>query len=294
MQSIARWADFSAGWPGAAALKAAGYTGAICYVGLGSGTKRLTAAHYQDCVANGLQVLLVAEYDTHDAEHGYATGHANAQLALDDARALGIPDTVGIACVADEHLTPDQIPTAVEYARGFHDVLGLARTGAYGFGEFVDAVHAAGLASWWWRCGSTPDEPWMTFWQRNDGTTVVGGVQVDIDEQYQPIQEDTVSFTDIIGTRKDGTPITAGDALANLYLGAYYGGGDAGAGAVYPVVNALNAKLDALTAAVAKLATSPDVTPDQLKQWLDDAVAQHVQITGTVQVGPAPSAPAVA
>lgn len=34
--------------------------------------------------------------------------------------------------------------------------------------------------------------------------------------------------TDIIGKRPDGSPITVGDALANLYLGAYFGGGDAG------------------------------------------------------------------
>jgi hypothetical protein len=57
--TIAKWADFSSGRPGSAALKAAGISGVIRYVGIGSASKRITAAEYADYSANGIQVLLV-------------------------------------------------------------------------------------------------------------------------------------------------------------------------------------------------------------------------------------------
>src|SRR5437879_3849824 len=127
VNAIAEWADYSAGYPGAAALRAAGFSGAVRYIGLGTGSKLMTAAEYRDFEANNFDFHLVAEYDTHDAEHGYATGRANAHIAVDDARAKGIPDIrpngkpVGIASAADEHLYGGTIQVGVDYARGFHD-----------------------------------------------------------------------------------------------------------------------------------------------------------------------------
>jgi hypothetical protein len=198
-----RWADYATGRPPASAIKAAGFGGVIRYIGLGGGAtlpyKRITAAEYQDHVQNGLQVLLVCEGSTTDAWAGYNAGRANAQIALDDAHALGIPDAVGIAAAADSHAANQaQIDAAVQYARGFQDVLGKARTGFYGFSETVNAVKNAGIGSWYWRCGSQPtsaDQAWTNLWQRNDGTTTVAGTTVDINEQYQPItsQEDDLT-----------------------------------------------------------------------------------------------------
>lgn len=195
-----RWADYSGGRPSGTALRDAGFGGVIRYVGLGGGSslpgKRITAAEYQDLVRNGIQVLLVCEGGTTDAWGGYNAGVANAQAALNDARALGIPDSVGIAAAADAHAANQaQINAAVDYARGFQDVLGKARTGFYGFQETVTAVRNAGIGSWYWRCGSQPtaaEKTWTHLWQRNDGTTTVSGVVVDINEQYLPItsQED--------------------------------------------------------------------------------------------------------
>jgi hypothetical protein len=257
MRTRVRWADYSAGRPSAAALKAAGFGGVIRYVGLGKADKRITAAEYQDMVANGVQVLLVAELDSTDAWEAaddYANGVSHAGMALADARALGIPDSVGIAAAADAHATASQVADAVNYCRGFRDVLGLARTGFYGFRETLTAVHDAGMASWFWRCGSQPtaaERQWTHFWQRNDGTTTVSGIAVDINEQYNDIPEDDVSFSDVIGHRKDGSAITAGDALVNLYLGAYYGGGDAGTHPVFPTVSALATQLGALQGSLA-------------------------------------------
>jgi hypothetical protein len=189
------WVDYSGGRPGGAALKAAGITGAIRYVSAGSAGKLITAAEYADLVAHGLQVLLVYELGVHDAEGGYTQGAAHAQAALSTARAYGIPDSVGIAAAADEHLTAGQVPAAADYVRGFRDVLGQARTGAYGFEEFITAVHAAGWASWHWKCGSAPtaaERAWVTFWQRNTGQTTqtINGVVCDLNDQINPIGDD--------------------------------------------------------------------------------------------------------
>lgn len=186
--AIATWADFSSGRPGSAALKATNITGVIRYVGVGSAGKRITANEYADYASNGIQVKLVAELGTNDISGGYAAGVANATAAMNDARSLGIPDSIGIAAACDEHLTQGQITTALAYVQGFRDVLGAARTGAYGFAEFVDAVHSAGLAGWWWKCGSAPtlsESSWVTFWQRNNGLTTetINKVIVDLDDQ---------------------------------------------------------------------------------------------------------------
>lgn len=209
-----RWADYSGGYPGAASLAAAGFSGAIRYIGKGTAGKRLTAAERQDFDAHGFAYLLVCELDTHDAEGGYAAGRSFAQVALADARANGVPDSVGIACAADEHLTTAQIPGAVEYARGFRDVVGQSRHGAYGFSEFLAAVHAAGLASWYWQSGSPPSvtetDGYVHFWQRNTGQTTssVNGVTCDISDQLLPLpaqptrgsNEDMWKFLADVGT----------------------------------------------------------------------------------------------
>jgi hypothetical protein len=49
------------------------------------------------------------------------------------------------------------------------------------------------------------------------------------------------------------------------------------------------AAIAGLTAAVAAATSNPAITPAALQQMIDTAVAQHVQISGTVQVGPAPA-----
>ena len=51
-------------------------------------------------------------------------------------------------------------------------------------------------------------------------------------------------------------------------------------------LTALGASNAALSAAVAKLSVSPDITVETLTAIVDEAIKQHVQITGTVEIGP--------
>lgn len=204
---MSRWADYSAGRPSGAALRAAGFVGVIRYVGIGRLGKRITAAEYRDLVAEGLQVALVAELGVDDAwgtssDDDYARGVRNGILARSDAAMLGIPPSVPIACAADAHAAnQQQIGDAVRYATGFEDAVGQGRAGYYGFNETLNAVHAAGVGSWWWRCGSEPtaaEKQWVTFWQRNTTPAVINvqGVPCDVNEQYNPLGDNDMALTD--------------------------------------------------------------------------------------------------
>lgn len=192
---MARFADFSGTPPGAAALKDAGFVGVIRYIGLGSEGKQIHRAEWEDYLRHGLQVLLVAELGVDDAWAAlddYATGAARAKLAMADTRAecpAGVdPTRVLIGCAADAHASSaTQITDAVRYSSGFASVLGLWRSGFYGFVETSRAVHTANAAGWHWRCGSEPtveDKRWLNFWQRNKAPTtmVVNHTVCDINE----------------------------------------------------------------------------------------------------------------
>ncbi|ATY09828.1 DUF1906 domain-containing protein [Amycolatopsis sp. AA4] len=187
-----RWADYSGGQPSPSGLKAAGFDGVIRYAGLGRGRKRLTGPEYRTLVRGGLTVALVVELGTDDAwgsrnDDDFARGVAFGQAGLADARAMGIPDSVMMACAADSHAAAYQLDDVVRFASGFASVVGRGRAGFYGFSETLRAVHDAGVVSWYWRCGSQPtaaERAWTHLWQRNDGTVDVDQITCDIDEQY--------------------------------------------------------------------------------------------------------------
>jgi hypothetical protein len=308
--TMALWADYSAGRPSGAALKAAGFGGVIRYIGLGTSGKRINADEYKDLVAAGVQVLLVAELGTGDAwgtssDDDYARGRANATAALNDARACGIPDSVGIAAAADAHAgNSQQITDAVAYTRGFRDVLGLGRTGFYGFSETLSAVHAAGVASWFWRCGSEPSEAdaaWIHFWQRNTAPTirVVSGIQCDINEQYHPPggddmfdQADRDTLNLLKAVVADRRPSLV-DPTASFDTGEFVRFIDASTNATQKTVVAQNATIATLAAAVAN---QHGWNADDLKAAIQEAIKTAV-VTVAVNVAgqqvTVPAAPAV-
>lgn len=191
---IGIWGDYSQGIPGGAALKRAGFTGVIRYVGIGSAGKRMTVAERDDLLANGLQVLGVVESTATEADNGYAAGVADGKAALADPASDSLPYLL---------FTNDQ-PTFtqadVDYARGFASAVG-SRTGGYGFYDYLTACGP--LAAIRWQCGHPPNltgtQGQTHLWQRqgtagdgSDGpptptTVVADGVQVDISNQLLPI-----------------------------------------------------------------------------------------------------------
>lgn len=261
-------------------MRAAGFTGVLRYIGLGREGKQIHRAEYEDYVAHGLGALLVAELGIDDAwasRDDYEIGAARARIAVADARAEGIPDSVGIAWAADSHATTSQVRDAVTYGRGFASVLG-ARTGAYGFMEVLRAVRAADAASWYWLAGTRPDsedQKWIQFWQRNTRPTVVvvAGTMCDINETYaphgaQPLGDD-VSFTEIITVASPGNRgYTETHPAKDVVGDTYYWASD--------IYKAVYGQLLPLLGQVLAAVTAGGVNEDTVKAALKAAVEESM------------------
>lgn len=83
-----------------------------------------------------------------------------------------------------------------------------------------------------------------------------------------------------VGKRTNGSDVSLKDAILNLYLGAYYGGGDAGERAVYPTVSAIfaqNAAQDAVINALGTALANQDLVDlEELKTAVQEAVKDAV------------------
>ena len=146
---------------------------------------------YQAHVNAGRMVLLVAEQGTTDPAGGFGGGAAMAQRALNDAHSVGYPASLPIFFCADGWLAANGIPvaTAMSYLDGAASVMSRARTGAYGFRDFIQAAKAGGHAAWLWLCGSEPAgsevaQGWPHIYQWNNGAIHPGGLEADLDWAY--------------------------------------------------------------------------------------------------------------
>lgn len=130
----------------------------IRYIGYPANPKCIThyPGAYQSLTDSGRLVLLVHEIGADDAAGGWDAGVRNATVALNDARSIGYPEELPIFMAADDWLARQGIglSTAMAYVRGAASVLGIGRTGAYGFADFVHPAQDQGLASWFWLCGA--------------------------------------------------------------------------------------------------------------------------------------------
>jgi hypothetical protein len=143
---------------------------------------------YEKHVQAGRLVLLMVELGNNDPGGGYAAGVAMAKRALQDANSLGYPNHLPIFFCADGWLTTSPT-TAMQYLDGAASVVGKARTGAYGFRDFIKAAKAGGHATWLWLCGAPPAssevaQGWPHIYQYNGGTVHLGGMQCDLDWAY--------------------------------------------------------------------------------------------------------------
>jgi len=277
-------ADYSGGRPTGAALLAAGFGVALRYVGLGAAGKRLTAAEYKNLRAAGQVVLTVAELGTTDSwgtstDDDYARGVANAKVALADCRACGIPESeIFVFAASDSHAAAQwQITDTVKYVTGFRDVLTLPRTGHYGFVETQTAVHNAGVASGYWRCGSQPaaaDKAWVNYWQRNAAPTtrIVSNVVCDVNDEYHPILNGAHDMAGFDNT--DAGVLFDFGVVANTQLpNAGQPGG--------PPINyiRLSNTMKADPIAILRDIQAKQVAPEQISAAIDAAVAAHVKVT---------------
>jgi hypothetical protein len=154
--------DYSAGIPGAAAIKAAGFKGAVRYIGLPGFTKNTDAAELADFDAHGLGMALVFEWHAHDWRGGHAAGVRYYRQARNHANAIGFPASRPIYMAVDQDVvTPAEFQAAVDYIAGAIDAAGGRQdlVGTYGEHDVVRAVRARFPGSWSWQCRAWSGTP---------------------------------------------------------------------------------------------------------------------------------------
>lgn len=196
--------DFSAAFPRAADIKAAGHIGVVAYISPPRESwmraKPITREVADSYRAAGLQIACVWQYggaSNPDAMRGAAGGRADALAADAALKAAGLAGhPVYFAC--DFDITLNQWnQTAVHYFRAACDVLGRQRVGIYGHSRVVawaqeDGVVAdlgGGRCLGWvtrsWSQGHT-GSAYAALYQGTHNVPGPSGVQVDVNTVYAP------------------------------------------------------------------------------------------------------------
>jgi hypothetical protein len=256
-------------------------SGAIRYVDAPDrlGRKHTNKAEYDDLVRGGLAMdAMFFEVDVDDPLGGYAQGQAFARRAKAGADYLGFGGVI-LFCADRWFVSKGRRTITADmwqaYLDGVVSILGRGRTGAYGFSDAMDA--AVGHVDYFVQCGSrSVVRNFVNAWQDNNVQPVVGGIQTDRLLILKPfstsVQED------------DDMPTPEA-----FFWGTKFDGNDNFAQYLKGHVAKIEAGQAALLAAVAASTNDPAITEDTMRQIVNDAVAQHVVITGEVRIGPADS-----
>lgn len=294
--------DYSAGRPTGAAVRAAGHVGVIRYAGTQGRPKNITKAEYQDMDRNGVGVALIFEDLAGDALKGWGRGVDAARAIAADAASIGFPTSRPLYFAVDQDITT-QMDAVKAYFGGIASVLGSRPIGVYGEADVLDAVIGSGLAEYGWQTAA-----WSKGRRTNKarlfqriGSVVVGGIACDVNDilaadwgQHNAQGDDMTpqEFLDTKVTWWDGHAVPMKDIMAEVFIAARGLNGrpafdDQKATVQLPPVAGIDAKVAGLSAAVAALSSQPDLTVDQVRQIVTDAVKQNIQITGEVHIGPA-------
>lgn len=181
---MAKVLDYSAGFPGAAAIKRAGYVGAVRYIGYPGRTKCATKAELADFTRNGLGMALVHENTAGDWRRGFGGGREDAARARAHANDIGFPAGRPIYMAVDQDVvTAAEFAQMLDYLRGAGAVLGAGLVGVYGEFDVMARAQAAGVARWFWQTRAWSGTPPRLFAGRHlyqhVGTEFVGGVACD-------------------------------------------------------------------------------------------------------------------
>lgn len=300
--AIAKWAD-CATHPPSSVLRMAGYQGIFLYAGTPQLPKNGSRVLYQSYAANGLDSAAIFEVDTTDIYRpDLAPQHALDTMS--DVLSWGAPPTMAIEATADRHLSAADIPTATEYQRLFYQTCkgrGWAGpVGGYGFSEFTQAITAAGVADWTHVAGAQSTVlPGDTFWQENNRRDYPSGYQVDINWQYHPLGD-----TNVFTQQQESAIVQAADLtnrmapavtqILNQLMGpwpSWVPGSDPKTTerTLVDWVRTIDAAVFSMTGLVQTMAAAmknPDITKEELTSLFDQALASHLDITGSLHIGP--------
>lgn len=183
--------DYAGGYPGARAIRAAGYGGVIRYLRKEgtSWVRPITADELDDMRDHDLAVALVYQaVSTSRILSGRAGGRHDAQWALARARDIGVPEPRAIYFACDRDIVGGaQLAQVMAYLDGAATVLGRARVGVYGEHDVVEAALPGHAAYGWqtaaWSGGRRSREAHL--YQRI-GQPLVGGIPVDVNDVLKP------------------------------------------------------------------------------------------------------------
>lgn len=176
--------DYSAGFPGAQAIKDAGYPGAMRYIGFPDRPKCATSEELRDFTAHDIGMGLVFEDDSGDWRGGRKAGATAGQLASLHAFDIGFPRGRPIYFAVDQDVVrTGDFETMLDYLRGANSVLGAELTGVYGEADVIDRARDAGVASCFWQtqAWSKGRRTKANLFQ-HVGTVRVGGVACDVND----------------------------------------------------------------------------------------------------------------
>ncbi|MEJ6548005.1 DUF1906 domain-containing protein [Corynebacterium sp. USCH3] len=194
--------DFSARFPSAASIKAAGHVGVVAYISPPREpwmqAKPLTKAVVDQYRGAGLRIGCVWQYggaDAPDAMRGAAGGRADAEAAKKKLTEIGLGDSPVYFAVDFDISLAQWNSTAVAYFRAAGEVLGKHRVGIYGHSRVVhwameDGVVAEvepGRVLGWvtksWSDGHDGSD-YATLFQGTHNVAGPDGVKVDINTVY--------------------------------------------------------------------------------------------------------------
>jgi len=143
--------DYSWGRPDPNELYRLGYRYVLRYLSWDTSGKNIGTSEKNSLIAAGLSIICNWEWDTHDSMRGYDGGRSDAQEAIRQARALGMPENRPIYFSVDFDIQPNQLPTAKSYFDGLASVLPRNRLGIYGSYRAVEEAASAGWCEWFWQ-----------------------------------------------------------------------------------------------------------------------------------------------
>lgn len=182
---MAQVLDYSAGFPGAKAIRSAGHAGAVRYVGFPDRRKCATGRELADFTANGIGMAGVFEDTVTTWRGGRAGGARSAQLARAHATSIGFPKSRPIYYAVDQDVvTTGEFATMLDYLRGAGDVDGGPDlVGVYGEADVIDRARDAGVARYFWQTAawSRGRHAVAHLYQRIAAVTV-GGISCDVND----------------------------------------------------------------------------------------------------------------
>ncbi len=181
--------DYSAGRPGAANIKAAGYAGAVCYIGFPERVKCTSSAEREDFEAHGLSMALVFEDTAGRWRGGRAAGVIDGSDARAHATLEGFPTSTPIYAAIDQDVvTANEFLIMLDYLRGFAAAVGGAGlAGVYGEADVIDRAREAGVVAWFWQTKAwSGGRRTAANLLQLIGTVYVGGIGCDVNDVLTP------------------------------------------------------------------------------------------------------------